>query len=408
METTKFEGPLRPNRLVRKLQLRTLRAVYWLLNALLRAVAAVLWPRRRPKAVERVCIYRIGNVGDTICALPAMAAVRQAYPRAHLTLLTSPGPRQLPGAKQLLEEADWLDEIRVYCNEDIQAIRGWWTLLKELRCRAFDVWIELPNDRQALRTALRNMFFARLVGAKWGYGWRINTIHWAVQAQSEELDFPGETSRLLTIVRHSGISADAVSFPLPLTPHHERAVDSLLREHGLQGGPLLAIAPGAKRPASRWPRERFAELGSLLARRGFPVILLGGESEVGLCREIEENIGSGAKNLAGRTTLLESCALLKRCSLAICNDSGIQHLAAAVRTPCISLFSGHNIPGKWWPYGSQNVVLRRWVPCHTCYLDVCPYDNHCLKLIEVSEVVECVERKLREGKLAVPFAKVDT
>jgi ADP-heptose:LPS heptosyltransferase len=320
--------------------------------------------------------------------------------------LTSPGGQGLPGAAQLLENAGWLDEMRVYHNEDISTIRGRWNLLKELRRRTFDVWIELPNDPHTLRVALRNMFFARLTGAKWARGWRINTIHWAVQAQSEGLYFPYESNRLLSIVREEGIRTDTVSFPLPLEPHHAKAVDALLREYPAEGLPLVVVAPGAKRPANRWPVERFAELGQLLVQRGFRIALLGGNSDAGICRQVAESVGSGVENLADRTSLLESCELLKRCSLVISNDSGVQHLAAAVGTPCISLFSCRDFPGKWWPYGDDNIVLRRWVTCHTCYLEICPYDNHCLRLIEPSEVLDCVERKLREGKLKVPSARL--
>jgi len=402
MDKVEPAGSLPPAHAGHRLQARVLKLLYWLLNALLRAGAKCLWPRRRPAEANRVCIYRIGNVGDTICALPAMAAIRQAYPQAAVTLLTSPGSRTLPSAANLLEGADWLDEIRVYYAEDIQSPRGWWNLLKECRRRAFDVWIELPNDPSPMRVVFRNMLFARLAGARWGYGWRLNTIFWALPAQSEVIDFPSETNRLLTVVRQAGIATDTVSFPLPLGAHHACAVDRLLERSRQQEAPLLAMAPGGKRPANRWPAERFAELGRRLVQGGFRVVLLGGESEAGLCREIAESIGGGADNLAGQTTLLESCELLKRCSLAICNDSGVQHLAAAVRTPCVSLFSCRDIPGKWWPYGDENVVLRKWVPCHTCYLDTCPYDNHCLKLIQVSDVVECVERKQREGRLVVP------
>lgn len=383
-------------RLKHKLQAHVLAQVYWLLNTMLRVVANCLWPRRRPLQAQRVCIYRIGNVGDTICAIPAMAAVRRAYPHAHLTLLTSPGDRGLAGARELLGGADWLDEIRVYYNPDIRTMRGRWNLLKELRQRAFDVWIELPNNRCTLGAALRNLLFARLAGTRWGYGWRINTINWALQAQSEQIVFPTETDRFLGIVRQAGIRADVVSFPLPLNMHHARTVDSLLQQHRVDGASLLAIAPGASRPAKRWPTERFVELARLLVKRGFQVVLVGRRSETGICRQIQQSAGSGITNLAGQTELLETCELLKRCSRAISNDSGVQHLAAAMGTPCISLFPCRDVPGKWWPYGDQNIVLRKWVRCHTCLLDVCPRDNHCLKLIEVSEVMDCIENRQRE------------
>src|SRR5262249_47226947 len=144
----------------------------------------------------------------------------------------------------------------------------------------------------------------------------------------------------------------------------------------------------------------FAELGKLLVRRGFRIALLGGNSDADICRQLAECIGSGTANLADRTALLESCELLKRCSLVISNDSGVQHLAAAVGTPCISLFSCRSLRGQWWRYGAKNVVLGRGAPCHTCYLEVRPYDNHCKRLSGVCGVGECFEGKLGEGTLA--------
>ena len=72
----------------------------------------------------------------------------------------------------------------------------------------------------------------------------------------------------------------------------------------------------------------------------------------------------------------------------------MQHLASAVGTPCISIFSAWQMPGKWYPYGEQNVVLRKWVPCHTCLLETCPYDNRCIKLVATDEVIAAADAKL--------------
>src|SRR5262249_26776447 len=81
-------------------------------------------------------------------------------------------------------------------------------------------------------------------------------------------------------------------------------------------------------------------------------------------------------------------------TLLVCNDSGVQHLAAAVGTPCVSIFSAHDMPGKWNPYGEDNVVLRASVECHPCYLTLCPYDNRCLKLIDAGSVIAAVKLKI--------------
>src|ERR1700694_4782394 len=88
-------------------------ASYRAVNGFLRAAAFLLWPRARPSSAERVCVFRIGNVGDIACVLPALRAVRQAYPTAHFTLLTSPGAAGMPGAADVLEGAAWIDELKI-------------------------------------------------------------------------------------------------------------------------------------------------------------------------------------------------------------------------------------------------------------------------------------------------------
>src|SRR5271166_4941818 len=110
-------------------------------NAILKGAARGAWPRRRPVDAQRVCIYRIGNIGDTACAIPAMHAIRRAYPAARLTLVTSPGKAGSIGARELLDGVSWIDEMVVYHAEDIAAVRGRIELIRNLRARRFDVWI---------------------------------------------------------------------------------------------------------------------------------------------------------------------------------------------------------------------------------------------------------------------------
>src|SRR5271154_6599173 len=169
-------------------------------DAGLNGAARLLWPRRRPLDANRVCIYRIGNIGDTACAIPAMYAIRRAYPAAHLALVTSPGKTGAVGARDLLDGVSWLDEIIVYHAEDIATARGRLELMRNLRARRFDVWIELPAVAASFATLFRNLTVARSPGARWGYGWRYEPRIFA-RAQSGSLEFPDEVERLLSIVR---------------------------------------------------------------------------------------------------------------------------------------------------------------------------------------------------------------
>jgi ADP-heptose:LPS heptosyltransferase len=362
-------------------------ALYRIVNGVLHALAWLLWPRRRPLAAQRVCVFRIGNVGDIACALPAIHAVRDAYPRARLTLLTSPGPRGMPSAIDVLEGVEWVDEIRLYHSEDIDTAAKRWALLKELRARRFDVWIDLPNDLSPIPRQFRDMAFARLAGAKWARGWRVDTLRWAAQAQTEHLAFKNEVDRTLGVVRSAGIPVSRVDFGLPRHPEVVKRVDDALRASSLEGHSLVAIAPGAKRSTNLWEPGRFASVGRQISSGGHAIVLIGDRSEAGIGAQIAAQIGSRVHSFAGEFSVAESCELLRRCSLAICLDSGVQHLASAVGTPCVSLFSFWQMRSKWHPHGVKNVVVQKMVPCHTCLRESCPYDNLCMKAIAVEDVL---------------------
>lgn len=353
-----------------------------------------VWPALLPEAPERVCIYRIGNIGDTACAIPALDVIRRAFPRARLTMVTSPGSPGMPGARELLANAGLVDEIIVYYPSELADLHGKLRFMGEMRARRFDLWIELPVVAANFPTLLRNMIAARAAGAAFGCGWRYAGLRLFKQAQSAELEFPGEVDRLLALLREQGFAAGAPRFPLALSSVEGDAITRILNDAASASRPLAALAPGAKASPNKWPAERFAEVGRALTARGLGVAILGGQPDSSLCEDIADAIGTAAFNLAGRTSVRESCELLSRAALLVCNDSGVQHLAAAVGTPCVALFSCRDFRGKWWPHGAQHVVLRKQVDCHTCLLDTCPRDNLCINLIEVREVVEAVDQIL--------------
>ncbi|MGH7948986.1 MAG: glycosyltransferase family 9 protein, partial [Candidatus Binataceae bacterium] len=221
------EGRVAPG-LIRKAEARFAEMLRAVANLSLAILRKCLWPGARPLDAARVCIYRIGNIGDTACAAPAIHAIRRAYPNAHLTLLTSPGPAGLVGARELLAGTTWIDEIVVYPLERVSTLSGRIELLRELRARRFDVWIELPVVAARYRTLARNMLAARAAGAHWGFGWRLGSIYIAVRAQSEVLNFPTEVERLLDLLRDGGIGTRQSDFALSTTDDDRRAVDALL------------------------------------------------------------------------------------------------------------------------------------------------------------------------------------
>jgi len=381
-----------------KLRLSALKMTYAGANAMLFGLRRVLWPIRPARKPDSICLYRIGNVGDTVCALPAMRAVRRAYPAARLVLLTSPGHANMPGARDVLEGNDWLDDVIVYRDTDIATWAGRWRLLRRLRQERVDLWIELPNVRASIGRLMRNMLFARLSGARWGGGWRLSTVRLWPRLQSDFLQFPNEVQRLLAILCEEGVDGGEVEYGYARQPEISAAAAYILARAGIENArPLVAIATGAKRTTNRWFSERWIDVGRALAASDHELVLVGGPGEIELCKKIAEGIGPAAVTMAGQTTLPVLAEVLARCSLALCVDSGVQHIAAAVGTPCVSLVAARDYRGKWHPHGTHIVIEKR-VPCHTCLLERCPNDNLCMREITVAEVVAAAMQLLRQSR----------
>lgn len=170
--------------------------------------------------------------------------------------------------------------------------------------------------------------------------------------------------------------------------------------------PLVALVPGAHAPARRWPPDRFAELARLVLGRGARVVLLGGAREAALTARVAR-AAPGALDLGGRTDLFDLAAVLSLCDLVVTNDTGPMHLAGAVGTPTVSLW-GPSDPAEVRQVGAPDRrVTGPELACKPCYRNVCRRrgtgtllpDAHeeCMRLIEVGDVLDAVERSLEGG-----------
>jgi len=365
-------------------------------NACIATLRMALWPNRRPARAARVCVYRIGAIGDIVCATPALLAIRRAYPAAHLTLLTTPGNySRSRHAEELLGGVGWINEIITYDLDEARTIKDRLAFGARLRARKFDAWFDLTLDRAKFTRMIRDMLMVWLLGARWASGWRLEHIGFAAKAEAEVKEFPDEVERLAGVLRSCGIEGDATSFPPLAGELQEASTRRFLRDLEADGRSIVALAPGARRSCNLWPTDRFAAVCAHLAAGGAAVFLIGGTNDYLICEQISVRSGSPLTNLAGKLSLGESCALLRRCDLLICVDSGPQHLAAAVGTRCVALFSQRNQRRRWYPHGSQHRVLEGSVECHTCLLDVCPYDNRCMKQITVEQVLAAAHANLQ-------------
>jgi ADP-heptose:LPS heptosyltransferase len=156
--------------------------------------------------------------------------------------------------------------------------------------------------------------------------------------------------------------------------------------------PLIVLHPGCSMPARTYPWERYAEVVDLLVGRlGAMVALTGSFEERALVAQICKRMKHQAIDLAGKLEFAELCALVEIADLLVTNNTGPMHIAAALKTPVISLFALTNPPEQWAPWRVPHQLLNRDVPCRICYSRVCPYGQQCLSVAPEAVVAAAAE-----------------
>jgi len=149
--------------------------------------------------------------------------------------------------------------------------------------------------------------------------------------------------------------------------------------------PYLCLMPGSVWPSKMWPAEHFKRVARLAQEAGLEVVVLGVPSEREVCDAVA---GTEGLNLCGKTTLKEAAAWLKGARMAIGNDSGLSHLAAATGKPALALY-GATDPGGSAPWGRHSHTLRlEGLPCAPCFKRVCPLKHECMKNLTPESVWE--------------------
>ena len=325
-------------------------------------------------------VVRLPNwLGDAVMALPALVAVRKAFPQAHLALAGEPSV--LP----VFEEESGVQPQQLIAINKATAR----SVLREGR---FDAILLLTNS-------FRTAWVARQSGipSRWGYaaGARGPLLTKAVSRPDKGVH---QSEYYVRLVR--GLGVDAAVSPMPqlgVTDATRARAARLLERHGVPPGTaLVGFAPGAAYGhAKRWPPDRVARVIERLAReRDIRAVLVGagGDREAG--RAIESTLPAEISlvNLIGRTDLRLLMGVIRACRAFVSNDSGAMHLAAALGVPVTAIFGPTNERATA-PVGDHDVILQQ-VFCRPCMLRECPIDHRCMKRISDEDVYGAVTRRM--------------
>jgi ADP-heptose:LPS heptosyltransferase len=341
-------------------------------NGIINVFRSILF--RKPSVPSRILVFRTGSIGDNICAMPAIVAIRKTFPTAKLHILTNAGGSNLVSLQHLLHES-YYDNIIDYLGYSARQ------LFDVIKKEKYDLVVELPQDQAPLAAQLRNMIFFRFAGIRSGFGWQVNTIFSFRQVQEKKMTFTSERTRLMDVLAKHDIRGDELLFPLRSSADDIRTVDSFFEI--LPAKKIVALVPGAKRPQNRYPFERFQALASWLVERNYAVLVVGGPEDVERGRQL--SVLQGVFDATGKFTPAQSAIALSRCSATISNDTGPMHLSYAAGTPVVGLFSSRDFQEKWFP-PKGNVALRNYdIHCSLCFSETCN-NNICMQGIPLDKV----------------------
>jgi ADP-heptose:LPS heptosyltransferase len=294
--------------------------------------------------VERIVLFRALHLGDFLCSVPALRALRRRFPNAEITLIG------LPWAREVVDRFPYVDAFVEFpgyrCLEgvDWSPARSW-DFFQQSRSVGYDLAIQMHGDGSK-----SNGFVARLgARATLGYrppqGGRLGLLDLELQMRPRE----HEIIRCLRLVEPLGaVGSTELEFRVTMADWLE--IEAVAERLGLDlMGPVIGVHPGAKTPDKRWPVERFAATADRLATElGAQVVVTGSADELPLAQRVASSISAPAFIAAGETSIGGLAALLAAMKLLVTNDTGVSHLAAAVRTPSVVLF-GPTDPARWAP-----------------------------------------------------------
>ena len=317
----------------------------------------------RVPSVRKIALLRANGLGDFIFTLPALEALRAAYPQAEIVLLAKKwhqvflagraGPVDrvvvVPPYEGVSEEANMLKNAAEQ-ERFFQAMKQ----------EHFDLAIQMHGGGRH-----SNPFLLGL-GARMTAGLRtpdaVPLDRWVPY-----IYFQQEILRYLEVVSLVGAT------PTILEPRLSLNKEDLVEAQGFiaeKEKALVALHPGAGTPQRRWPPEKFAAVGDALAAAGARIVVTGIQGEKHLCEAVITRMRAGAQNLCGCLSLGGLAALLSCCRVLVANDSGPLHLAAAVGTATVGIFWCFNVITAGPVTRSRHRLAISWnLACPVCGID---------------------------------------
>ena len=337
--------------------------------------------------VKKICVLHLNQIGDLIFSLPFLKALRESYPRAEIHSVVR------PHLGELLQDSPYVDMTVQRKRGILNDLR----LLSEIRRTRYDLVISLSDSPSCV-------MIAGLSRAKGRVGFR--HLPWDVGLNLKEAPEGYHSCHNdLRLLKKLNIPVAQMDYVGLLTLSERKDAEGSMESWWLRiGDHYVVLAPGTsvRRGMKAWEEKKFGELIVLLKKTyGFTPVLVGDEKDYGVNERVIEEANQRNRdgkidsilNVAGKTSLVDLCQLLKRASLFVGVDSGIMHLASSLDIPVVGIF-GPTDPSQVGPQNKKSVVVqKKEMDCVPCDLKGCK-ERGCLTGLDVKEVFDACKQLL--------------
>ena len=322
--------------------------------------------------VNNLVIFRALQLGDMLCAVPALRALRSALPRAHITLVG------LPWARQYAERfRNYIDRFSAFPGHPAlpeQAVQREQLIAfyQSMHAQQFSLSLQMHGNGTITNDIVKT-FRARA-----NAGFAANCAN-----ECDRLCFfpypegGAEPLRLLNLVAMLGAAPAGAQLEFPLLASDWDELNGSGLAAGVVAGSYICVHPGASVRDKCWPPARFAKVADQLADEfGFSTVVTGSGKEIDVASQVARHMRTSAINAAGPISIGAMAALMSGARLLICNDTGVSHIAAALRLKSVVVFSKADI-GRWSPL-DQRLHRCIWDPDGARVADVLLQAKHLL------------------------------
>jgi ADP-heptose:LPS heptosyltransferase len=290
--------------------------------------------------IHKIAVFRTLKLGDMLCAVPALRALRVTYPKAEITLLGLPWADafverfhayidrfiHFPGCEGLPEQP--YNRIQL---EDF---------IHQMQRENFDLVLQMQGNGTIVNLLLC------LFNAEHLAGFYNDESYMASELFMQYPEHEYEAQKHVSLMQHLGIEPQGLELEFPITEKDEQEFDELCLP--LMENKYVCIHPGSAASWRRWPTQYFAALGDHCIESGFTVVVTGTAEERDITRELIKRIHHPVIDLTGKTSLGVMAVLIKKAFMLIANCTGVSHIAAAVKTPSV-IISLDGEPERWAP-----------------------------------------------------------